>query len=180
MLSLRLLAGLNAVTYSCSVHQSLSASLHHTLSPQVTPAVFPGLCASCWLHSALKQHCSLESFYKQSYKGSIPTSASTLALLAVLVPNFPPGFSFSMPWLFSGLWAHVLCPGKLVSQGTVCPCLASAQSWDAASGAHTSAEILVPKLQSEILKAPQSSCLLGRRLCAYTSGWEASASGTAA
>lgn len=108
-MSLRLLARLNIVTYSCSVHQPVSTSLPLTLPLQLTPAVFPGLCASLWLHSPLEQPCS---FYKKSYKGSIPTLACTLA---VLVPDFPPGFSFSMPQLFSGLWANVLCPGKLVS-----------------------------------------------------------------
>ena len=150
---------------------SVSTSLPHTLPPQLTPAVFPGLCTSCWLHSALEQPCSPESFYKQSYKGSIPTLARTLALLAVLVPGFLSGFSFSMPRLFSGLWAHLLCTGKLVSSksGNSMPRLAPAQSWDAASGAHTSAEMSVPNSQPEILKAPQSSCLLGRCLRAYTS-----------
>lgn len=84
-MSLRLLARLNAITYSCSVHQSVSTSLPQTLPSQLTPAVLPGLCAIFWLHSALEQPCS---FYKQNYKGSIPTLARTLA---VLVPDFPPG-----------------------------------------------------------------------------------------
>lgn len=140
----RLLVRLSTVTYSCSVHQSKSTNLPHTIClPQWIPAVFP-LWASCWFHSALGQVCISESFYTQSYSCSI--YMFLVALPADLVPYFPHGFSFS---LASGPREkmHPSCCSTKLGCCKECTHLQS--------------------LQLKTSQDPQSSCLLWWYLCAY-------------